>query len=259
MHSLESRTGGSERASQSDTCSLATDAAWTSRATEFRARALLCPDMAFALGPLHGRSPLLDLCSGSCERTRRREREVPPKSTDRAVDWLDEPPMWLRALSYRLMGAARRSRLRRFARPLLMRIYAPLARQRLRRGLEMLASAEVVITDRIHGHILCLLLGIPHVLLDNNYGKLSSFYQTWTAEVDSVRWADSPAEALAGGRAGSPRETRRRSEERRVHNDGVGRAHHVPDRELQHGPYIGDCLSSLRGQTDPNWLGLDRG
>ena len=53
-----------------------------------------------------------------------------------------------------------------------------------------------MITDRLHGHILCVLLGIPHVILDNRYGKLSTYHRTWTAEVDGVHLADSPADAL---------------------------------------------------------------
>jgi pyruvyl transferase EpsO len=164
-------------------------------ANEFRARSLLCPDMAFALGslprPVAPSRPILWLM--------RTDKETRPdtRPTDRnAVDWLHEPPMVLRTLSYRLMGAARRPLIRRLARPLLTRLYSPLARQRLRRGLEMLASAEVVVTDRMHGHILCLLLGIPHVLLDNSYGKLSSFHETWTTDVADVDWADSPDDAL---------------------------------------------------------------
>jgi exopolysaccharide biosynthesis predicted pyruvyltransferase EpsI len=161
---------------------------------EFRARSLLCPDVAFALGPLRrpkpGTIPIVWLL-----RTDKETRGWAPPPGASPVDWLDEPFMVLRELSYRLMGAAGRERLGRAARPLLTRLYAPLARQRLRRGLDMLASAQVVVTDRMHGHILCLLLSIPHVLLDNSYGKLSSFYETWTSTVDTVRWAESPAEA----------------------------------------------------------------
>jgi exopolysaccharide biosynthesis predicted pyruvyltransferase EpsI len=166
---------------------------------EFRARSLLCPDVAFALGPLARPRPATRLLLWLL-RTDKETRGGAPPSRVSSVDWLDEPPMPLRELSYRLVGATRRRGLSRIARPLLMRVYGRLARQRLRRGLEMLASAEVVVTDRMHGHILCLLLGIPHVLLDNNYGKLSSFYETWTVEVDNVRWAGSAAEAarLAG-------------------------------------------------------------
>jgi pyruvyl transferase EpsO len=67
----------------------------------------------------------------------------------------------------------------------------------------MLGAAACVVTDRLHGHILSVLLGIPHVVLDNSYGKVRSFYETWTAQSDLVDWADSPAEAvhLATGRA----------------------------------------------------------
>lgn len=162
---------------------------------EFRARSLLCPDVAFALGPLARPRPAARPVLWLLRTDKETRGEGPPLSDEPPVDWLDEPFMLLRELSYRLMGATRRRGLGRFARPLLTRVYAPLARQRLRRGLEMLASAEVVITDRMHGHILCLLLGIPHVLLDNNYGKLSSFYETWTAEVDTVRWAGSLVDA----------------------------------------------------------------
>jgi pyruvyl transferase EpsO len=47
----------------------------------------------------------------------------------------------------------------------------------------------VVVTDRLHGHILSVLLGIPNVLMDNSYGKNQSFYATWTQDLDLVRWA----------------------------------------------------------------------
>ena len=40
------------------------------------------------------------------------------------------------------------------------------------RRVPTLRRGKVVITDRLHAHVLCLLLGIPHVLLDNNYGKV---------------------------------------------------------------------------------------
>src|SRR5207249_3440314 len=73
----------------------------------------------------------------------------------------------------------------------------PLAWERLLRGCCLLSKGCVVITDRLHGHILCLLLGIPHVLLDNNYGKVRWFYETWTRDCPLACWAASPPEALA--------------------------------------------------------------
>ncbi|RAQ40339.1 polysaccharide polymerase [Arthrospira sp. O9.13F] len=41
----------------------------------------------------------------------------------------------------------------------------------------------LVITNRLHGHILGILLEIPHVFLANSYYKNQSFYETWTHEI----------------------------------------------------------------------------
>ncbi|HJR64918.1 MAG TPA: polysaccharide pyruvyl transferase family protein [Gemmatimonadaceae bacterium] len=162
---------------------------------ELTAQALLCPDMAFALGtldrprrPVHAAMWLL--------RTDK-ESATGPTSLPAGVqsDWLDEPPTRLRSLSYALTNAVRRPVLGRLARPLLRRVYEPLARQRLRRGLHLLAAGRVVVTDRLHGHILSLLLDVPHVVLDNSYGKLASFVATWTNGIDGVHRAGSIAEA----------------------------------------------------------------
>jgi len=110
--------------------------------------------------------------------------------------------MALAAVSRRLGGwLARHPGLGPVLRDALSATYAPLARRRLERGCRLLASAGAIVTDRLHGHVLCLLLGIPHVLLDNNYGKVRSFYETWTADADLVRWGESPAEALRLARA----------------------------------------------------------
>jgi pyruvyl transferase EpsO len=95
------------------------------------------------------------------------------------------------------MGAAVRRPSSRLWRSLLVRTYGPLAKRRLRRGLRVLARGRVVITDRLHGHILSLMMGVPHVVLDNTYGKISSFHRTWTAGADGVRIAGSAAEAVA--------------------------------------------------------------
>ncbi|PVD31827.1 hypothetical protein C0Q70_07245 [Pomacea canaliculata] len=55
----------------------------------------------------------------------------------------------------------------------------------------------VVITDRLHGHILSVLLGIPHVLIDNPpYFKLSSFRRSWTAGLSNTVLVTTGEEAL---------------------------------------------------------------
>lgn len=55
-------------------------------------------------------------------------------------------------------------------------------------GIYQLKQYRLVITNRLHGHILCLLLGIPHVFLPNAYYKNESFYRTWTQSVEFCRF-----------------------------------------------------------------------
>jgi pyruvyl transferase EpsO len=57
---------------------------------------------------------------------------------------------------------------------------------RLRRGIRLLTQGRRVVTDRLHAHILCVLLDMPHAIIDNSYGKLSSFVETW--EGNDVSW-----------------------------------------------------------------------
>jgi exopolysaccharide biosynthesis predicted pyruvyltransferase EpsI len=47
-------------------------------------------------------------------------------------------------------------------------------------GMRQLQDFGFVVSDRLHAHIFCLLLGIPHVLLPNLYFKNQAFHETWT-------------------------------------------------------------------------------
>lgn len=46
-------------------------------------------------------------------------------------------------------------------------------------GVKFISEYDLVVTTRLHGHILALLLGIDSIMIDNNYGKNSRFHQTW--------------------------------------------------------------------------------
>jgi pyruvyl transferase EpsO len=174
--------------------------------------------MAFSLGtlprPHPARKRIVWLARGDKESV---HAAVAAEDTTIA-DWDDEPRTRLMRLNRRLTDAAMRPPQhlgralfsRRFWREFLprdtwrslaMRTYEPLARERLARGMSMLSDGEAVITDRLHGHILSMLLGIPHVILDNSYGKLSSFHDRWTKGLPGVHFASSPDEAVAIARA----------------------------------------------------------
>lgn len=44
----------------------------------------------------------------------------------------------------------------------------------------LFSAHDLVVTDRLHGHIFASLLGLPNQVLDNAYGKNSRYVSTWT-------------------------------------------------------------------------------
>ncbi len=53
---------------------------------------------------------------------------------------------------------------------------------------------QLIITNRLHGHILATLLGIPHIFLPNSYHKNSAFYHTWTQNIPYCCFVENPQE-----------------------------------------------------------------
>ncbi|RUS77178.1 hypothetical protein EGW08_015065 [Elysia chlorotica] len=63
-------------------------------------------------------------------------------------------------------------------------------------GFFYLQRGRVIITDRLHGHILATLMNIPHVLIDNKQHKLSAYHLSWTAGLENTYITDDPDTAL---------------------------------------------------------------
>ena len=164
---------------------------------EFSIPSMLCPDMAFALDALPTSKNLVHdiLCLMRTDQEAL-NMAMPPGYKGKMVDWLEDgkSPVHLlnRAITW-LLGEFPR-RLKTLG-AILQQLYDHLAHSRLMRGIHELGQSRVVITDRLHGHILSLLLGIPHILLNNNYGKVRNFFETWTSDCNIVYWADSTEEA----------------------------------------------------------------
>ena len=173
----------------------------------FDCRTELCVDSAFALGelarPRAPRVPILWLARTDHESATSADELRGNAGEVERVDWISRARSGPIDLAARTAGNLAATVLGHLSRPprraseLLWSEWAWLARRRVRAGCEMLARGEVVVTDRLHAHILCLLLGIPHVAIDNSYGKLSSFTTTWETLGPQARWASSAEEALA--------------------------------------------------------------
>jgi pyruvyl transferase EpsO len=165
-------------------------------AARFDCETTLCPDMALFLGPLVRSSAEVDVLHlRRTDKERATQRAMEGTGyTLRVTDWLDEGRLSLQGAkllrAVRELAAGRRER-----QALRSALYDTAAHARLRRGCRLLSSGQVVVTDRLHAHILCLLLGIPHAVLDNSYGKLTRFLDAWTGDIAGVHRADSAQHA----------------------------------------------------------------
>jgi len=95
------------------------------------------------------------------------------------------------------------SRLRRTA-PVLSPIanaliggcYTEMSRYLLHRSNRKLDTGKVLVTDRMHPHVLAALRSQPCVLLPDRYGKNRAVFEYSSRNYSSVHWADTPQEAL---------------------------------------------------------------
>lgn len=53
-------------------------------------------------------------------------------------------------------------------------------------GVSFLSPYSTIYTTRLHGCILGIMLGKEVHLIDNSYGKNSTFYETWLKDIDNV-------------------------------------------------------------------------
>ena len=63
-------------------------------------------------------------------------------------------------------------------------------------GFLFLQRGKVLITDRLHGHILAVLLDIPTVIIDNRIHKILNFRDTWTKKLRKVVMASNAEDAV---------------------------------------------------------------
>lgn len=146
----------------------------------------LAPDSAYALGPQARAAPQCDVLMLMRTDDERQGYAIPPTDSAVVVDWLDDDadlPVGVDAKAREAQAVAR-----------------------VDRGLRLLARGRSVVTDRLHGHILADLLGIPHVVLDNDYGKIAAYMDAWpdrdvtVAPAMTIERALVLAKRLAGAR-----------------------------------------------------------
>lgn len=167
--------------------------------THFDVPSYLCPDTAFSLTIGQSSTATRDLQTLIRDDRESVVREQDWPSEFPRDDWLGRGPLPRRAVAGIGQRVASRMK-RRQDMPGVTRLMATsfdlVSRFHLKRGVEFLDRGRVVITDRLHGHILCCLLDIPHVALDNSYGKVHGCVETWTSALSTVHTATSIETAL---------------------------------------------------------------
>jgi exopolysaccharide biosynthesis predicted pyruvyltransferase EpsI len=174
----------------------------------------LSPDMAFGMGRLRSvRPPTADVLwlARTDKETGLRRACLDHALTDLRVDhsvveadWIRESTIRRRVrVTIRGVGfitrapAAAPVRTDRLQRDLLHR----LATARVTHAIKVLRQGRFVVTDRLHGHILATMLGMPHVIVDNRHGKLGNYFQRWTEPMGLARYARDVDEAVDQVRA----------------------------------------------------------
>lgn len=163
----------------------------------------LCPDMAFCLGRMARPAPpthsLIFLLRTDKEAARTSEWNALKVPDDAIVqDWFSEPvDTEDRARFKSRFGALASLDPRQLSlNARRVRYYDQLVKLRIRRGVDLISRGRQLISDRLHAHIIGTLLDVPQIILDNNYGKISRFIDTWQSNWTGVRRAANLSEAL---------------------------------------------------------------
>jgi len=80
--------------------------------------------------------------------------------------------------------------------PRISACYEAVSHYVLESGNRRLDTGKVLITDRLHPHILAALRSQPSVLLPDRYGKNRAVYDYSSRNFSTVHWADTPGQAL---------------------------------------------------------------
>lgn len=83
---------------------------------------------------------------------------------------------------------------RRVLQPVVDRRYTNFVRLNMESAEALVARGRVLVTDRLHAHVLACLMGIPNIVLDNNYGKIRPIFNEYTGQFSTAHFANSSLE-----------------------------------------------------------------
>jgi pyruvyl transferase EpsO len=158
----------------------------------------LCPDSAYALGNFQFDEQsiareVLCLLRTDKERYLSSSDQTRLERLGAVEDWLAEKSIKtctdrMENLLFRCLPQMRTDLMPK--KELMFRRHAQI---RLERGIAQLCSAKWIVSDRLHVHILAMLLKKEHFVLDNSYNKLRNFISSWPVD-DTTHVVDDVSE-----------------------------------------------------------------
>lgn len=161
------------------------------------------PDFALGiearpLRPIVGRPPLL-LARGDQESSKLIDSVRPHLSQFDEADWGDS---WMQRTRWSvgrlpLVLSAKIPASHKFMRPLFTRSMRSILQTNIHAANDLIGGRPFLVTDRLHAHVYAGLNNIPHIVLDNNYGKISSVFDSYTHQFPTATLVRSPQEMEA--------------------------------------------------------------
>ena len=151
----------------------------------------LVPDMAHALWPLSRAAEPSRMCADTLYLIRRDTERLPlrgaiSKQREHFLDWLD---LVRSRDTVRLGLIAAMLAASRFLPPLTgaRRLLDRETQRLIRRAVAVMGTYQQVVTSRLHGMLLALLLKKPVKVLDSLTGKTSAYHSTWLSGIEECR------------------------------------------------------------------------
>lgn len=169
-------------------------------AQQFTDNVYLLPDMAHQLYPMYANHA--EPSEGSLRISRVDDESTQQSGLRNMVsttvtDWpefVGEREVRIN-LFRRAIGAFFRRGLGWSANSILVRLWIAYSGRLIADAAQLFARHELIVTDRLHGHILACLLRKQNIVLDNSYGKNSRYVEAWTLDSELVMLQKSNAVA----------------------------------------------------------------
>lgn len=102
-------------------------------------------------------------------------------------DWYELFPYWIYKSCSVLSFLSRHTKNHSFMSKLINYFWILISKECIKLSANKINAHHNFITTRLHGHIFAQLISHPHIILDNNYGKIKNYADCWTIQSDNVK------------------------------------------------------------------------